>query len=243
MLRRTGAVRAPCLHVYYHTFTRLLASFRTIIPRPLRGVCVPPARVSRPPAVARYGGLYADVDVAPCDALGPTASRFLAERWQLVLVREPPRYGTASTARKGTQRVSNFFMAGVPGHPFWRHAADLLRSRAHLSVISSTGPHFFSQAYASYLAAARRAGCLGAVRDGSMVFEYEEFQRSVGAHHHASTWHFNGTATHEPRLEAWIGVNRSLNCPEADFGGFIRAHWRCRHLGHPCPRPDRKSTV
>ena len=82
---------------------------------------------------------------------------------------------------------------------------------------------------------------------GALIFPYGRWQQEVGAHHYASTWHFNGTATYvacnacnllisphifsrlfvsphhlprryEPRLEAWLGVNRSANCAEADFG-------------------------
>ena len=46
-----------------------------------------------------------------------------------------------------------------------------------------------------------------------------------------------GRVLADPKFEAWFGVNRSNNCPEADYSQFIRSTWECRKGLYRCPRP------
>ena len=133
--------------------------------------------------------------------------------------------------------LTNFFLGSAPGHPFWRFAAGLLPSRATMEVMSATGPFFLNFAWNQYTRKAERAGCLQAVEASAHIFQFAAWQRTVGAHHYSGTWHHNGTAAHDPKFEAWFGVNRSNNCAEADYSRFIRATWQCRKGKYRCPRP------
>lgn len=181
-----------------------------------------------------HGGVYADLDVAPCDSIAPTIAALERERRSVLLVREPGKVAREASSKY----LTNFFLASAPGHPFWRFAIGLLRERAtHRNVMSATGPYFLNAAWTMYRRAARRAGCADLADASAHVFRYSDWQRTVGAHHFSGTWHFNGSAAHDPNFEAWIGANNSNNCPEADFSAFKRDTWACRKRGFPCPRP------
>lgn len=125
-----------------------------------------------------FGGVYADLDVAPCDSISATMEKLIRGRRQLALVREAKQQGPGGGTSK---RVSNFFLASAKGHPFWRYALGLLRSRASLDVMTSSGPFFVNFAWRSYLTASARMGCEQAVREGALLFSYGSWQREVGA--------------------------------------------------------------
>ena len=83
-----------------------------------------------------HGGIWADLDVVPCAGLEASLGH---PPPPLLLVRDPWR-GTKE--RKNSQHISNFFMASVPGHPFWVFALSLLPSRQYhkLGTMFRTGP-------------------------------------------------------------------------------------------------------
>lgn len=94
------------------------------------------ADASRLLYLAVHGGVYADLDAVPCTR---SALQNALRNSLLFLVRDPWR-GTAE--RKRIQHVSNFFMASVRGHPFWRFALQGLAShQGHRGgIMHSTGP-------------------------------------------------------------------------------------------------------
>ena len=72
-----------------------------------------------------HGGVYADLDSAPCDTVTATLS---ARPLQLLLVRDPRRGGREEVAQS---IVSNFFFASIPGHQFWMYAIRRLEAARH----------------------------------------------------------------------------------------------------------------
>ena len=179
-----------------------------------------------------HGGVYADLDVAPCRGLPAVV---LNESVDLVLVREPSKSNEAASRRY----LTNFWMASAPGHPFWRHAISLLRARAkHPNVMSATGPYFLNAAWSEYnnaLQGGAGAPCAARAAARTKVLTFREWQRDVGAHHWASTWHY-GNATSDPLFQEWLGVDLSLNCREGAFRDVISAEWECRKQRWRCPR-------
>ena len=87
----------------------------------------------------RYGGVYSDLNVEPCRSLEnlfaryPQASVILGVEVCLSPM-EARCIGREMAIRQGVpevrRRIANFFMASVPGHPFWLAALELARSRA-----------------------------------------------------------------------------------------------------------------
>jgi len=109
----------------------------------------------RPMLLHRYGGVYCDLDVEPHRCLDQLFDRYPRANVLLgvetVLSRkESRRIGTVMAIRNGLpevrRRIANYFMASVPGHPFWLETLDLMRSRAELpvreqyDVLYTTGP-------------------------------------------------------------------------------------------------------
>ena len=148
-----------------------------------------------------HGGVYADLDVAPCRGL---PSIVLNGSLELLLVREPGKSPRGDARRY----LTNFWMASAPGHPFWLHAISLLRARAkHADVMSATGPYFLNAAWNKYQGAlrAKHAGCVARAAARARVLTFREWQRGVGAHHWASTWHYD-EATSDPLFQVSIRV-------------------------------------
>lgn len=85
-----------------------------------------------------HGGVYADLDAVPCTR---AALESVLRGTRLQLVRDPWR---GSAARKNIHHVSNFFIASVRGHPFWRFALAGLAAHqgSRGGVMHSTGPYF-----------------------------------------------------------------------------------------------------
>ena len=209
-----------------------------------------------------YGGIYADLDVAPCDNLEGLLNSMDAPR--LVLVREP---GRGHNGTHASLYVSNFFMASSAGHPFWRHAIGMLRPRAKIqNPMSSSGPYMLNAAWQSYVKALRtgQLRCAGQILHSAKAYSFPDWQASVAVHHWASLWHppknvgwenpedpyghkgrrlprRNITKSVLPRFDPdfqkWRGIDRSHNCPEAAFEDHINASWGCYRGGWPCPRP------
>ena len=202
-----------------------------------------------------FGGVYADLDVAPCHgmqaAVLPPATA-AAQRPQLLLLREPSKGPKDAHKRY----LTNFWLASAPGHPFWRHAIGQLRGRGqHRDVMSATGPYFLNAAWNTYRealegAAAQAqaqaqpggggggsgaAACAAQTRARISVLTFAEWQRGVAAHHWASTWHY-GNATSDPLFQEWLGVDRSANCAEGAFTRVISSEWDCRKHRYRCPR-------
>ena len=179
-----------------------------------------------------FGGLYADLDVAPCNALQSSLTTLNFSRaaagasLQLLLVREP-KFG-----------VTNFFLASAPGHPFWRWALSKLRSAARrFNPVVSTGPQWFNSQWNAYKSEAKQARCLDTLEQSSQTLTLDQFQNSFAAHHWSGTWHdAEAKARHDPSLFLWLGVNHSRTCPEARFGATIATSWGCRNKGSACPK-------
>jgi mannosyltransferase OCH1-like enzyme len=108
----------------------------------------------------RYGGVYTDLDVEPTACLDGLFSHY--PRANLLLGvevclsrKESGRIGREMAIRQGIpevrRRIANFFMASVPGHPFWKAALQLAKSRASLPVRSqydilyTTGPDVITE--------------------------------------------------------------------------------------------------
>ena len=196
-----------------------------------------------------FGGVYADLDSAPCGEFDDAL-----QREQLILVREP---GKGKSGRR--RYISNFFMASAPGHPFWRHALHMLRLRAQRpDVMSASGPYFLNAAWNSW--SQECAGHVGAIT----ILPYSELQARFAVHFWAGSWHVRKHAASRPPVGnssrsgshhnsssshssssfvfdrgvlAWRGINHSNNCPGAALPqAFVDSSWRCYHHLYPCPR-------
>lgn len=103
----------------------------------------------------RQGGVYSDLDVEPSRSLDKLFARYphagVILGVEVSLSRKEARWiGQEMAIRQGVpevrRRIANFFMASVPGHPFWLAALELARSRASLPVrnqydiLYTTGP-------------------------------------------------------------------------------------------------------
>jgi mannosyltransferase OCH1-like enzyme len=115
----------------------------------------------RPMLLHRLGGVYSDLDVEPRACL-----QYLFERYpranvllgvELILSRRHARrIGQQMPIRSGApelrRRVANYFMASVPGHPFWIETLEWMKARAHLpvneqyDVLYTTGPDVITEA-------------------------------------------------------------------------------------------------
>ena len=118
--------------------------------------------LARPFLLEKYGGVYSDLDVDPFQNLNrlsnlfPHASVLLIE--EVTLTRGSSlRRGKRHAVRQGRPelrlRVANFWMASVPGHPFWQDVMELVQERADIpiqddyDVIYTTGPDIISEVY------------------------------------------------------------------------------------------------
>lgn len=194
-----------------------------------------------------FGGVYADLDVAPCDSVWTWLERAQAqEGLQLLLVRGPD-----PSHRKGhVQALSNFFLASAPGHPFWAWALRLLHERRNKPVMSATGPWFLNHAWSTWSRKFKKNArnsslggvCRAAWRSSSRVLTFDEWQAELAAHHWMGTWHHNHTIAFNPYFQDWMGVNRSRNCHEAAFAQHIARTWKCKTMKRQnerafCQRP------
>ena len=159
-----------------------------------------------------FGGLYADLDVAPC---GDIQGAFGSPQPSLVLVRDPWR-GTLQRKRK--QHISNFFFASVKGHPFWHFAISLLASRQRhpRGVMYSTGPYFIDTAFRRFSREHRACTPEHTVRADILTYDEWQQDRRFGAHHWASTWHYNLVVQDDGVLD-WLGIDETKNCREAQL--------------------------
>ena len=118
--------------------------------------------LARPLLLEKFGGVYSDLDVDPFKSLNQLGNLF--PHAGVLLVQEVTltrgssiRRGNRFAIRKGQPelrlRVANFWMASVPGHPFWQDVMDLVKERAELpiqndyDVIYTTGPDIISEVY------------------------------------------------------------------------------------------------
>ena len=194
-----------------------------------------------------HGGVYADLDVAPCDAVSSVIGRSSA---QLLLVRDPWR---GSLKRKQQQHISNFFFASVKGHPFWAYAIRGLANRQNhgRGVMFRTGPYFLNSMYRRFVREHR--SCPSGSMPHVNVLTYDEWQAGshrilthptqfhpilshlitspppttngqVGpfaSHHWSSTWHYN-TVIQDEGLLSWLGVNETNDCRESRLEEIFR---------------------
>ena len=174
-----------------------------------------------------HGGVYADLDVAPCNNVWAALER---KQHGLLLVRGPD----SSHRRGSSQALSNFFMASAPGHPFWAFAIRLLPERRARPVMSATGPWFLNAAWSGWQRHVRRqlsAQCAAAwLSETVRAYTFDEWQAEVAAHHWMGTWHHNHTVAFNPFFQDWMGVNRSNNCLEASFREHISRTWVCKTM-------------
>ena len=187
------------------------------------------ADASRLVYMSIIGGLYADLDVAPCNSL---LNRLPMFGKSLLLVKCPPRY----------RGVCNFFFGSIPGHPFWRFALSRLEIATEASkadIMRSTGPFQVSAAWKAYRSAANASGCLQDVDNSTLVIGYDDFEKTMGAHHWSGIWHGRPNTTaraqFNPTLQMWLGINRSAACVEARFDDVIEGSWQCQWSKFNCP--------
>ena len=162
-----------------------------------------------------YGGVYADLDVAPC-----TSIEAALQKPQLLLVRDPWR---GTLRRKQQQHISNFFFASVKGHPFWEYAIRGLANRQHhvRGIMFRTGPYFLDAMFRRFARENRLCPPWSAL--DANVLTYDEWQTtSFGAHHWSSTWHYN-TVIEDEGLLAWLGVDSSKNCKASEPHEIFKA--------------------
>lgn len=200
--------------------------------------------------MAVHGGVYADLDVVPCIDVARKLSMAMHGQ-ELMLVRDPWR---GSLARKRQQHVSNFFMASVRGHAFWRYALRMLPSRRNdpRGVMYSTGPYFLDATLKRFLREYRRCDAL---HRGMRVLTHDEWQvLHVASHHWTGTWHEykeaklgsrarivtregssaapNLIIMEDLQLQQWLGVNRSASCAESSLDAVIGPRLRRREKMH-----------
>lgn len=182
-----------------------------------------------------HGGIYADLDTAPCRSLLATHTRLSDAGISLAMVREPsknPRF-------KDKNYLTNFWVASSKGHPFWLHAIEKLPHRAsHPSVMSSTGPYFLNHAWATFKERWSGTDCGDELQRRARVFSFDAWQIAVGSHHWASMWHSKDKegVSFSMDFVLWRGVNMSRNCPEAAFEKLVMEQWACKNLQNPCAR-------
>mmetsp|Transcript_142408 Transcript_142408/g.262472 ORF Transcript_142408/g.262472 Transcript_142408/m.262472 type:complete len:647 (-) Transcript_142408:206-2146(-) len=166
----------------------------------------------------RHGGVYADFDVEPCQNLDQ-----LLKRWQVVLVRSPKGF------------VSNYFIASLPGHPFWKFALQQLqyvdqrvaRERSRLEknggiftagdeTMWTAGPRFLDETLKKFIEVSSSS-----VMNKVKVYDFTDWQAEVGIHHWTGTWHCPGGGNDcakglkhaaKPTDGAEHGVNASNRC-------------------------------
>ncbi|MBW3096003.1 glycosyltransferase [Pseudohoeflea coraliihabitans] len=96
--------------------------------------------------LARYGGIYADIDTRCVGSLEP-----LVGETRAVLCAEPPAHDEPARVR-GLERLwFNGTMASPPGHPLWDQVIDLCQRMAFRhahDVLETTGPLILSAAVA-----------------------------------------------------------------------------------------------
>lgn len=118
--------------------------------------------VARPILLNSVGGVYSDLDVQPFRDLNWLCGLYPHAR---VLLIEEVTLSPASSRRRGNRfpirkgrpelplRVANFWMASVPGHPFWNDVLELVAERSDhqvrhdYDVIYTTGPDVISEVY------------------------------------------------------------------------------------------------
>jgi mannosyltransferase OCH1-like enzyme len=116
--------------------------------------------VCRPMLLHRFGGVYSDLDVEPHACLDELFNRY---PWANVILgveinlsrKLARRIGQQMPIRRGVpevrRRVANYFMASVPGHPFWLDVLERMKARAHLPVceqydiLYTTGPDIITE--------------------------------------------------------------------------------------------------
>ena len=165
-----------------------------------------------------YGGIYADLDVAPCNTINDALAPLSDGELQLLLVKAPKRFGRG---------VTNHFYGSKPGHPFWAFALSRLQNKSQAPVMWSTGPYFVADSWRAYVQAVRAAGCHDEALWNRTVktLAYEEFESRVAGHHWSSMWHHGGEAMNEPGFKAWVGLNASNMCKEGRFTRLVEQTW------------------
>lgn len=101
--------------------------------------------------LSRVGGIYADLDVEPYQALDALLQRSAC----FVGVEPQLHMGQAYNGNGLPYLLCNAFMGSEPGHPFWEHVLGWLYRAASPDVLASTGPWFLTGAGLTAPAAAR----------------------------------------------------------------------------------------
>lgn len=92
------------------------------------------ADMVRPLYMWRHGGVYADLDYNFYQALEPA----LEGHGVVLAAMQTPR-SNGKDCRVNQHSIPNAFMAGVPGHPFWRVYLELIRQSVKRGCNWSTG--------------------------------------------------------------------------------------------------------
>lgn len=115
--------------------------------------------------LSKFGGVYLDMDMVLKKPLGmlkktyPEGQVFLAT--ETILTDEQSKEIARLPIRNGVPehkvRISNYFLASVKKHPFWKQVFKLIHKRKGLSVkeqydvIYTTGPDLITTAYHNYV--------------------------------------------------------------------------------------------
>ena len=153
----------------------------------------------------------ADLDVTPCAGFAQ-AMAFLgggesgSDEKQLLIVKGPSRFRGAL----------NHFFASRPRHPFWTFALGRLRNYSKRDIMGSTGPLFVGASWREYTkAVAAVGGCPRPLNATTRTVGYLEFERVFAGHHWSSTWHRNGSVSHDPTMYVSSGFRpaRAVSYP------------------------------
>ena len=158
-----------------------------------------------------YGGVYADLDVAPCGAAA--VDSILGSRGELAIIYSPRGW------------ASNFFMASAKGHPFWSYALSAYVQRANRSAhgtygkaweiqVMAMGPRFLDDTLKAY---SRSRPCF---ENAVQRYSYDAFFQSVGVHAWAGTWHCGPGCSSKQR--AGYEARASFSLSKASFGQHLK---------------------
>ncbi len=172
----------------------------------------------------KHGGIYADLDY---ECLRPQDP--LLRHRPLLFGAEPASHAQLEKAvRAGLDTiVCNAWIASVPGHPFWDHLLDFLKSTAGApDVLDATGPFALTRALRHYagkdmavlrpeqLYPAAKAPCWdGRIND--LEFFEQATREAFGIHYWEGSWFREGAAGRELRIPTIRARRSSAQAPAA----------------------------
>lgn len=143
----------------------------------------------RPMLLHKYGGVYSDFDVDAFKGLSKLmapyskAKLLLFEEW-VFTQKYAQRIANQHPIREGRpehpHRIANYFMASVPGHPFWLDVLALMKERSQLTikedydVIYTTGPDVITEVAHQWKDAGKDIQIVPLKRAGKLIKHWGE---------------------------------------------------------------------